>query len=138
MTQDDLQRIEQAIGRLLSAAVRRFFLHYPPELRGTTRELGPDPEGEPCVECAADNELCDTADAIVAHNDRRSGRRSDFPDNLLILGEGGCGETYWVDLDDERGAVYRFEAGTDPGHSEQLWDSMEEFAHGLIESYKNG
>ena len=137
MTRDELQRIEQAIGRPLSAAVRRFFLNYPPELRSTTRDLGPDPEGEPCVECAADNELCDTADAVIAHN-RRVGWASDFPDNLLILGAGESGETYWVDLDDERGAVYRFEAGADPEDSDPLSDSLEEFAQGLIESYRKG
>ena len=137
MTQDDLRRIEQAIGRPLSAAVRRFFLNYPPELRTTARDLGPTPEGEPYRECAADNELCDSADAVIALN-RREGWASDFPDNLLIVGAGECGETYWVDLDDERGAVYRFEDGTEPEYSDQLWDSLEEFAQGLIQSYGKG
>lgn len=77
MTQDDLQRIEQALGQPLSPAVRHFFLNYPPELRS------------------------------------------------------------WVDLDDARGAVYRVEAGTIPEHSNSAADSLEEFAQGLIESYRN-
>jgi hypothetical protein len=137
MTDHDLGRIEQAIGRQLSAAVRRFFLNYPPELRSTARDLGPTPDGEPYLERAADNELCDTADAVIAHN-RREGWASDFPDNMLIVGAGECGETYWVDLDDERGAVYQFEAGTEPEDSDQLWDSLDEFALELIRSYGKG
>jgi hypothetical protein len=88
MTANDLQRIEAALGRPLPAAVTRFFLNYPPELRSTVREIGgpdEDGEGDPYTECAADAELSDK-----------------------------------------------------PEHSDQLWESLEEFARGLIESYRSG
>ncbi len=138
MTQHDVRRIEQAIGRSLSAAVRRFFLNYPPELRSTARDLGPTPEGEPFLESPADNELCDSADAIIALNDPQSAVALDRAANMLIVGQGGCGETYWVDLDDACGAVSRFDAGTEPEFSDRLADSLDEFAQGLIESYRVG
>jgi hypothetical protein len=141
MTANDLQRIEAALGRPLPAAVTRFFLNYPPELRSTVREIGgpdEDGEGDPYTECAADAELSDNPDRIIEMNSRQSGWDADFPDNMLIVGGGESGETYWVDLDDQRGPVYRFEAGTEPEHSDQLWESLEEFARGLIESYRSG
>jgi hypothetical protein len=139
MTPNDLQRIEQALGRPLSAVVRRFFLNYPPELRTTVREIdAPKEAGGPCTECAADSELCDDADAIIEMNKRQSGWDSDFPDNMLIVRGGACGETYWVDLNDERGAVYRFDAGTEAEYSDQPWDSLEDFARNRIESYRAG
>jgi hypothetical protein len=138
MTTDDLRRIEQAIGRPLPRAVREFFLHYPSELRTTTRDLGPTPDGQPYRECPGDNELTDNADHIIGANARRSGYDADWPDNMLVVGGGGCGETYWVDLDDESGAVYRFDAGTEPEYSDPVAGSLAEFARGLIDSYRNG
>ena len=45
MTEDDVVRIERAIERPLPAAVRRFYLNYPPELRTTTRDMGIDQDG---------------------------------------------------------------------------------------------
>jgi hypothetical protein len=138
MTEDDLLRIERAIERPLPAAVRRFFLNYPTELRTTTRDLGPTPDGEPYLECAADNELCDGPDAIIALNAATAGGFA-YPERtsrMLIVGEGGCGEMYWVDLDDERGPVYRFEAGQEPEFSDPVADSLEEFADNLIASYR--
>jgi hypothetical protein len=138
MTSHDLERIERALSRSLSPAVRGFFLAYPPELRGTTRDLGPTPEGEPYLEYAADNELCDSADAIIALNDPRAGLLLDGADHRLVVGQGGCGEIHWVDLNDPGGAVYRCGAGTEPEHSDRLADSLEQFARGLIESYRAG
>ncbi len=138
MTPEDLRRIEKAIGRPLSDAVRQFFLHYPPELRSTVRDFGDDDEGNPYTECPADNELCDSADALMALNDRSVGWMADFPRNMLIVGSGGCGETYWVDLDNAAGAVYRFESGSPPDASDPMAESLAEFARGLIEVYRNG
>ena len=137
MTQDDLLRIERALGRPLPAAVQRFFLNYPPELRTTTRDVGPDEDGEPCLECAADYELSDTADGILALNapGLTSCRPLDWTPRMLIVGSGACGEVYWVDLDDPRGPVYRFEAGQEAAASDPVADSLEKFAEGLIESY---
>jgi hypothetical protein len=138
MTQDDVRRIEQAIGRSLPAAVRQFFLNYPPELRSTARDLGPTPDGEPYLECPADNELCDSADAIIALNDPQSGMLLGDAANMLIVGQGECGELYWVALDDAHGVVSRLEAGMEPEFSDRLADSLEIFARGLIESYRAG
>jgi hypothetical protein len=140
MTENDLLRIEREIKRPLPAAVRRFFLNYPPELRTTTRDMGTDQDGEPYLECAADSELCDAPDGIVALNapGLTSPRPLDWSPRMLIVGMGGCGEVYWVDLDDERGPVYRFEAGQEAESSDPMADSLEEFAQNLIASYGEG
>jgi hypothetical protein len=138
MTAHDLDRIEQALGRPLSPAVRRFFLNYPTELRGTVRHLGRTPDGEPYTECPADYELCDTADAIVALNDPRSGIGFEAAFHRLVVGQGGCGEVYWADLDDPGGAVFRTEAGAQPHDSDPVVNSLEDFSRGLIESYRAG
>ena len=140
MTEDDLGRIERAIGRPLTAAVRRFFLAYPPALRATTRDMGPDQDGEPYLECAADGELSDDPDAIIALNAPGDGGLSHpgRTPRMLVVGEGGCGEVYWVDLDDERGPVYRLEAGQDAESSDPVADSLGEFAEALIASYREG
>src|SRR5262249_46530382 len=112
MTEDDLHRIEQAIERPLPEAVRRFFLNYPTELRTTVRDLGPTPDGESYTECAADYELTDDPDGIIAYNvpGDSSFVNPERTPRMLIVGEGSCGEMYWVDLDDPRGSVYRFES----------------------------
>jgi hypothetical protein len=125
MTEDDLRRTESAIARPRSAVVRWFFLHYPPELRTTAREMGPDDQGERYRECAADYELCDTADAIFALNAAglTSLRPLDWSPRMLIVDAGGCGE------------VYRFESGQTAAASDSVADSVEEFAAALIESY---
>jgi hypothetical protein len=138
MTEQDLQRIETALGRPLSEAVRRFFLNYPEELRTTQRDMGEDDEGNPSTECPADYELPGDADAIIAAN--TPGLVSlcppDRPGHMLVLGAGACGEVYWVDLDSPAGTVYRFEAGQDPQDSQDMADSLEEFARNLIVSYQ--
>jgi hypothetical protein len=96
--------------------------------------MGTDPDGEPYLECPADNELAGDPDAIIALN--TSGL--DRTPRMLVVGEGGCGETYWVDLDDQRGPVYRFEAGQEAASSDPVADSLEEFAGNLIASYRDG
>ena len=57
MTRSDIQRIEAAIGRTLSVAVREFYLNYPAELRATKASYEDD-EGNAITECPADTELC--------------------------------------------------------------------------------
>src|SRR4051812_21509137 len=127
MTSEDLTRLEQAIGRPLSPAVRHFFLHYPPELRSVTRTiLAEYGEDIAMTECAADNELCDDADALIEMN--RDVVPLEKTANVLVIGGGDCGELFWVDLDDARGAVYRCEAGQEAEYSDHLADSLEDFA----------
>jgi hypothetical protein len=41
-----------------------------------------------------------------------------------------------VDLDDDHGVVYRFEAGQEARDSDRLADFLEEFAQVLIEEYQ--
>lgn len=140
MTDDDLLQIERAVERPLPATVRRFFLNYPADLRLTKRDMGTDQDGQPFTECAADYELCDTADAILALNapGLTSPRPLDWTPRMLIVGMGACGEVYWVDLDDERGRVYRFESGQDAESSDSVADSLAGFAEGLVASYRDG
>lgn len=137
MTEEDVLRIERAIERRLAAAVRQFYLRYPPELRTTTRDMGLDEDGEPYLECAADNELADDADGLIALNapGLTSPRPLDWTPRMLIVGTGECGEVYWVDLDDERAPVYRFESGQEAQYSDAVADSLEQFAETLRESY---
>jgi hypothetical protein len=141
MTEQDLQRVEQAIGRRLSRAVRHFFLNYPEELRTTRRPTGEeDEDGNPYTECPAQWELWDDPDGLISATRPTSQGGlliPPYPPNMLVIGCGGCGETYWVDLDDERGAVYRFESGRQDD-SDRMADSLEDFAQGLIESYRKG
>jgi hypothetical protein len=135
MTLDDIQSMEKAMGRPFPLAVKEFFLHYPSQLRTTKRDLGPTPDGQPYLECAADNELWDNPDSIIRANDRKSGYDADWPDNMLVVGGGACGETYWVDLDSEKGAVYLFDAGQEPEDSSPIAESIHDFAEGLIATY---
>ena len=137
MTSSDIQRIETAIGRALSQAMREFYVNYPAELRATKASYEDD-EGNVITECPADNELCDSADGLIALNDRRPGGNAALMEaNQFILGAGECGETYWVDLDDATGSVQRFESGEDAKYSEDVAGSLAEFARVLIASYRN-
>jgi len=136
MTPSDIQRIEAAIGRTLSATVREFYLNYPAALRATKASY--DDEGNTITECPADTELCESADGLIALNNRRPGGNAALMEaNQFILGAGECGETYWVDLDNATGAVYRFESGEDPKYSQDIAGSLAEFARVLIGSYGN-
>jgi len=126
MTHADLQRLEAAIGRSFPAAVREFFLNFPPGLRVADEDRDPD---------ASDFELTDDVDALIGMN-TPGWERIIIPDagsNVFALGCGGCGETWWVDLDDENGAVYFCDAGTYAEDSDQVADSLAEFAQRWLE-----
>jgi hypothetical protein len=125
MTPADLQRLEAAIGRPLPPPVRDFFLNFPPELRDAGENLDPDD---------SDFHLTDDVEALITMN-------TDGPHNLWLpeagpnffaLGCGGCGETWWVDLDSENGTVYFADAGTYAKHSDHVADSLAEFARGML------
>lgn len=126
MTSDDLRRLEAAVGRALPPAVRAFFLDFPPGLRTPDDERDPD---------FSDFELTDDADALIRMN-------ANGPDNIWLpeagpnffaLGSGGCGETWWVDLDSAAGTVYFADAGTYARHSDHVADSLAEFAQGILD-----
>jgi hypothetical protein len=114
MSPGDVEKLETAIGRPLSPAVKRFFLNFPEELR-IQRDLDFD-----------DFELTDDVDALIEIN--RQLQPIDHGPHMLILGAGGCGETFWVDLDSPHGAVSRFDAGTDAKYSDELGESLEDWA----------
>ncbi|HUR53821.1 MAG TPA: SMI1/KNR4 family protein [Gemmataceae bacterium] len=126
MTSGDLDRLEAAIGRPLSAALREFFLNFPPELRVADEDRDPD---------EMDFELTDDADALIAMNSDGFDRiwLPNAGPNFFALGCGGCGETYWVDLDDPNAAVYFADAGTEAEFSDQVADSIAAFARRMLE-----
>jgi hypothetical protein len=121
MTSADLHRLEAAIGRPLSGAVREFFLTFPPGLRAPDGERDPD---------EMDFELTDDVDALIAMNTDGWARvwLPNAGPNFFALGCGGCGETWWVDLDDETAPVYFADAGTEAEYSDRVADSIAEFA----------
>jgi hypothetical protein len=125
MTAADLQRLEAAIGRPLSPPVRAFFLNFPPGLRTPDEERDPDD---------MDFELTDDADALIRMNTDGWARLwlPNAGPNFFALGSGGCGETWWVDLDDANGAVYFADAGTYAEHSDRVADSIAEFVQGML------
>lgn len=117
MTEQDLQRIEEAIDRPVSQAYRRFMLD-PPAKLGVAMEL-----------------LCDPDGILEFH---RSGVTTDWPANQLALGDNGCGDVYSIDLDDERGAVYLsgphsgYDSPQEDGYFEHVFDTLQEFSDHLI------
>jgi len=125
MTQAEMQRLEGAIGRTLPDPVRHFFLNFPTELR----DREPDPEDD-------DFALTDDADALIEMN--RPGlcglQPLDWMPDVFILGAGGCGETFWIDLTSPQGSVHRFDAGEEAGASAELADSIVDFADQFLDT----
>jgi SMI1 / KNR4 family (SUKH-1) len=123
MTESDMQRLEKSIGQTLPAPMRTFFLNFPPALRDI--EVDPD---------ADDFMLSDDADELIAYNTPGKSflQPLDWTPDVFILGSGGCGETFWIDLGSERGSVHRFDSGEEAGASAELAESIEEFAQGFI------
>jgi cell wall assembly regulator SMI1 len=119
MTERDMQRLEAAIGRSLSPSVRQFFLNFSPELRGLERDEDFDAF-----------KLTDDADALIEMN--MPGRSHyiphDWAPHMFILGADGSGVTYWVDLASKHGAVQCFEAGQAAEYSDEVAESLTEFA----------
>jgi hypothetical protein len=127
MTKADLQRLEAALGRPVPKGLREFFLSFPPELRSAADERDPDD---------SDFELTDDVDALIAMNTEGRSRLwlPNAGPNFFALGCGGCGETWWVDLDDENAAVYFADAGTEAEYSDRVASSINEFAQRMIGS----
>jgi hypothetical protein len=127
MTAADLQRLEMAIGRSLPQAVRDFFLNFPPGLRIADEDRDPD-------DSDSDFELTDDVDALITMNTDGPYRvwLPEAGPNFFALGSGGCGETWWVDLDSENGTVYFADAGTYAQHSDHVADSLAAFAQGML------
>jgi hypothetical protein len=123
MTEADVKRLEGTIGRPLSPPVREFFLNFPPALR--------DPPDDDELD---DFHLTDDVEALIRFHSVGWGnlRPIDWTPRMLMLGSGGCGETFWVDLDSPTGAVYRFDAGQEGRWSDPMSDSLAEWARNLF------
>lgn len=125
MTPAELKRLESAIGRSLPKGVREFFLNFPDALRIPDEDRDPD---------GSDFELTDDVDALITFNTPGPYRLwlPEAGPNYFALGCGGCGETWWVDLDSENGTVYFADAGTEAEYSDHVADSLAEFAQGMM------
>lgn len=123
MTERDMRRLESAIGQTLPPAIRRFFLNFPPELR----DVEADPDGDEFT-------LSDDPDHLIEINmpGRHYYQPVDWTPNMFLLGAGGSGETFWVDLNSKSGAVYRFDAGQQGQDSDDIADSLEQFARVML------
>lgn len=123
MTERDMKRLEGTIGRTLPPAVRAFFLNFPAALR----DVESDPDAD-------DFQLTDDPDALIAFNQPGACglQPLDWTPDVFILGSGGCGETFWIDLASPKGSVHRFDAGEEARASAELADSIEEFAQGML------
>lgn len=129
MTEADARNLEAQIGRPLSPPVRHFFLNFPSALRDIAAAA--DPDGEDPWD---DFYLTDDIDGMLAMNaDTPYGLRPlDWEPHMLLLGSGGCGETFWVDLGSETGTMYRFESGQEAKDSDHIADSLDEYARRVI------
>lgn len=150
MTFDDISRIEAGLGLVLPKSFVRFMLNYPAELR-TTRWTMNDDEGNHHSECPAEYELCGTAEGIIALNRDEperyhySARLTNWPESFLIIGQGGCGEVYAINVRIEDSPVYFAEPSSgfyDPkvdgidAYFDQVAPSLAQFAENLILTYK--
>jgi hypothetical protein len=123
MTEADVKRLEGTIGRPLSPPVREFFLNFPPAYRKPPDDDELD-----------DFQLTDDVEALIRFHSVGPGNLQplDWEPRMLMLGSGGCGETFWVDLDSPPGAVYRFDAGQEGRWSDQMSESLAGWARALF------
>ena len=123
MTESEMQRLEKEIGRKIPGEVRRFFLNFPPALGEMEQDRDED-----------DFVLTDEVNVLIEMNlpGKHFYQPVDWTPDVFLLGAGGCGETFWVNLASERGSVHRFDAGEEAGASAELADSLDEFASGIL------
>src|SRR5436190_1031648 len=151
MTPEDISRIEASLGLTLPQSFVRFMLHYPAELRTTTWTVKDEEGNELHSECPAEQELCDTAEGIIALNKDEpeqyhySARLTNWPESFLIVGAGRCGEVYTINAEIEDSPVYRAEPSSgfyDPKvdgidlYFDQVAPSLAQFGENLVQTYK--
>lgn len=126
MTEHEMKRLETALARRLSPPVRQFFLNFPEALRDIERDE--DFDGF---------ELIDDPDALIEMN--LEGKSyylpHDWAPHMFILGADGSGLTFWADLNSQKGAVLCFEAGQAAEYSDDVADSLAEFAERLLDAH---
>lgn len=108
MNEDDLDRIEAALGRPLPQAFRRVMLNFPQELIDAA--MMTDPYGNPFRD---EMMISPDADGIIACLE--SPPFPDWPAHYLVVGANGCGEMYSVDISDDKCPVYESGPHNDAG-----------------------
>ena len=87
MTDDDLDRIEARLAVQLPPEYRRFAADYPPDLDADTRN----------------HDIFDSADRVIAETEfLRVGSVPEMPwqSSFVVIGDSGCGDWYFLDLDE--------------------------------------
>jgi hypothetical protein len=136
MKEDDLERIEDAIGHPLPRAFRYVMLNFPQELIDAARMT--DPDGNEFLDCMM---ISPDAEAIVAGI---AEREPGWPEHYIVVGENGCGEVYSVDGSQEECPV--FESGphndagasypSEEGYFERVSKDLERWVRHLVKQAK--
>lgn len=132
MSEDDLRRIESALGRPLPRAFREVMLNFPQELIDAATLTDPD-ENEFRDEMLISPE----PEAILAGIVERE---PGWPETYILVGANGCGEVYSVDIAEEACPVYESgphnmagAAGPDEdGYFERVSDDLEGWVRHLV------
>ena len=131
MNEDDLKRIEAVLGRSLPEAFRKVMLNFPQELIDAATMT--DPYGNEFRDAMM---ISPDADAIIAGIESREW---DWPENLIVVGEDGCGETFSVDISEEKCPVYMSgphtgmaEFPSQEGYFEQVGGDLEGWVRHLV------
>jgi hypothetical protein len=136
MIESDLKRIEAALGHPLPQAFRNVMLNFPQALIDAATMT--DPDGNEFVDCML---ISNNPDSIIAGI---VGQQSDWPSNLIWVGENGCGEEYSVDISQESCPVYESgphnDAGAngpaEDGYFEQVSADLEGWVKHLVNQAK--
>jgi hypothetical protein len=136
MTEADLQRIEDALGRPLPDAFRHVMLNFPQVLIDAATMT--DPDGNEFLDSMM---ISPDADAIIAGI---AEREPGWPASYVIVGENGCGEVYSVDVAKETCPVYQSGPHNDAGAShpgeegyfEQVSPDLETWVRRLVSQIK--
>jgi hypothetical protein len=113
VTNDDLARIEQALGIRLPAGYRRIMAAYPIAAAAGNTDL----------------DVWDDADRLIEYNKRLRGGAHPWPDSLFAIGHAGDGSPRALDLRTDEGAVWWMDhANVDSPTSEKESDSFESWA----------
>jgi hypothetical protein len=92
MTETDVNRIESLLTITLPSDYRQFLLAYPKDMPADS----------------ARHEIFESADAIIGHTEElRAGLlpETSWPDDMLVIGDSGCGDFYCLDLSEEPPSV---------------------------------
>ena len=135
--EDDLARIEEALGRTLPAAFRSVMLKFPQELIDAAKIT--DGDGNEYID---DMLIEPNAEMILEGiHDREEG----WPEHLIVVGGNGFGEIYSVDISQDACPVVESgphnDAGAnspaEEGYFEQVSADLESWVAGLVQRAKD-